>query len=64
MRKTDESENLLPDELKQKAYDDALAAGDAAATVSAAHALKLSKAKANEAAVASKRQLPFPGLLN
>lgn len=51
-------------ELKQKAYDDALAAGDAAATVSAAHALKLSKAKANEAAVASKRQLPYPGLLN
>ncbi len=51
-------------EVKQKAYDDALAAGNAAATVSAAHVLKLSKAKANEAAVASKRQLPYPGLLN
>lgn len=51
-------------EVKQKAYDDALVAGNAAATVSAAHALKLSKAKANEAAVASKRQLPYPGLLN
>lgn len=51
-------------EAKQKAYDAALAGGDASATLTASHALRLAKAKANEAAVTSKRKVPYPALLN
>lgn len=51
-------------EAKQKAYDVALASGDAAATLVASHDLRLAKAKANEAAVTSKRTIPYPALLN
>jgi hypothetical protein len=51
-------------EAKQKAYDVAIASGDAAATLAASHDLRLAKAKANEAAVSSKRAIPYPALLN
>lgn len=51
-------------EAKQRAYDAASAAGEAAAILSAGHALQLAKAKTNEAAVASKKAIPYPGLLN
>lgn len=48
---------------KQREYDAAITAGDAAVTVKLLGELNVAKAKVNEAAVAIKRPIPFPGLL-
>ena len=48
---------------KQREYDAALASGDAAAAAKAGDELFVLKAKLNEAAVASRRQIPYPTLL-
>ena len=46
---------MITVEQKQKAYDDAVAAGEAAAITAAGDELRLAKAKANEAAVAARK---------
>lgn len=48
---------------KQNAYDAAVAEGDATKILTARNALLLAKAKANEAAAATNRPLPYPDLL-
>jgi hypothetical protein len=48
---------------KQREYDAAVAAGDPAAINKASDELVILKARANEAAVAAKRDLPYPSLL-
>lgn len=53
---------MIAVEQKQKLYDDAIAAGDAAAMVATGQDLRIAKAKANEAAVAAKKPLPFAGI--
>lgn len=55
---------MITVEQKQKLYDDAVGAGDAAAIVKTGDDLRIAKAKANEAAVAAMKPLPYPGLLN
>lgn len=54
---------MIAVEQKQKAYDDAVASGDAAAMTNAGNDLKIAKAKANEAAVAANMDIPYPGLI-
>jgi len=51
-------------EQKQKLLDDAVASANSAGIISASQELRLAKAKANEAAVTSKKPLPYPGLLS